>query len=244
MPTPRVEHFWKPEKRETTAAKVERQIKAAVLDGLFLPGEFLGSENELAARFGVSRLPIREAVGRLSSLGVVEVKTGAGGGVRIAEGDPTPSVEALAIQLALVGTSAREVMSAWECVQSAVLAKSAETATEDDFVAIEAAITKAESLSNTREAFTAAAMACNQAEVDAAHNHVLSVNMAAIYFSLAPKVSKGTTPAIAKIVLRHHRNMLATLKKRDGLEAQRIFKVHMKWVWKNYFLETEVTSTT
>jgi GntR family transcriptional repressor for pyruvate dehydrogenase complex len=237
MSTSRIEHVWKPEKRETTASKVERQIKAAVLNGVFQAGEFLGSENELAARFNVSRLPIREAIGRLGSLGVVEVKTGAGGGVRVAEGDPNPAVEALAIQLALVGTDAKEVLSAWECVQTAVLAKSAENATEQDFAAIEAAIANAASLSNTQEEFAAAAMACNQAEVDAAHNHVLSVSMAAILFSLAPKVSKTTTPEVAQIVLNHHKKMLTALKKRDGAAAQKLFSLHMKLVWSRYFFD-------
>lgn len=236
----RGEHVWKSEKRETTASKVERQIKSAVLDGLFSPGEFLGSENELAGRFSVSRLPIREAVGRLSSLGVVTVRTGAGGGVSIAQGDPKPAIEALAIQLSLVGTSAQEVMSAWQCVQSAVLLQSAANATEADLQVIEAAISRAEAAKFTKDEFAEAAMACNQAEVDAAHNHVLSVTMSAILFSLATKVSKTTTPVIADFVIRHHRSVLAALRARDGAKAQDLFNRHMKKVWDSYFHGSEV----
>lgn len=239
----RAEHVWRSEKRETTASKVERQIKEAVLDGLFSPGEFLGSENELASRFNVSRLPIREAVGRLTSLGVVTVRTGAGGGVSIAPGDPKPAVEALAIQLSLVGTSAREVISAWQCVQSAILLQSAELATDEDLAAIESAIAKAEALRLSPDEFALAAMSCNQAEVDAAHNHVLSVTMSAILFSLATKVSKTTTPIIADFVLKHHRSMLAALRQRDGVKAQQLFKRHMKKVWDAYFNGVDVTET-
>lgn len=231
MSPPRSEHVWKVERRETTAYRVERQIKSAVLDGLFLPGEFLGSETELATRFDVSRLPIREAVGRLSSLGVVEVRTGAGGGVRIAEGDPRPAVEALAIQMALVGTSTQEILSAWRCMQSAVLVQSAMQAQEDDFRAIEAAIAYAESVRNVQDAFTEAAMACNQAEVDSAHNHVLSITMSAIFYSLSAKVRKITTPAATEIVLVHHRAMLVALRKRDGAKAQALFDKQFAKVW-------------
>lgn len=231
MPSPRAEHVWKAEKRETTAFKVERQIKSAVLEGLFLPGEFLGSETELAARFNVSRLPIREAVGRLSSLGVVKVRTGAGGGVRIAEGDPRPAVEALAIQLALVGTSTQEILNAWRCMESAVLVQSAALAQEADFAAIEDAIAYAASVREDQEAFTEAAMACNQAEVDAAHNHVMSVTMSAIFYSLSAKVRKITTPAATEIVLSHHRAMLKVLRKRDGAKAQALFAKHFAKVW-------------
>lgn len=238
---PRAEHVWKAEKRETTASRVERQIKEAVLDGIFAPGEFLGSENELAGRFNVSRLPIREAVGRLTSLGVVTVRTGAGGGVSVAQGDPKPAIEALAIQLSLVGTSAREVISAWQCVQNAILIQSAELATPDDLAAIEAAIARAEAVRLVPNDFALAAMACNQAEVDAAHNHVLSVTMAAILFSLATKVSKTTTPMIADYVLKHHRSMLAALRERDGAKAQQLFNRHMKKVWDSYFNGVDIT---
>lgn len=231
MPSPRAEHVWKAEKRETTAFRVERQIKSAVLDGVFQPGEFLGSETELAARFNVSRLPIREAVGRLSSLGVVEVRTGAGGGVRIAEGDPRPAVEALSIQMALVGTSTQEILSAWRCMESAVLVQAAALAQEADYQAIEAAIAHAESVRDDPDAFTEAAMACNQAEIDAAHNHVLSITMSAIFYSLSAKVRKITNPAAAEIVLGHHRAMLPILRKRDGVKAQALFHKHFDKVW-------------
>lgn len=231
MPTSRSEHVWKVEKRETTASRVERQIKTAVLEGVFAPGEFLGSETELASRFSVSRLPIREAIGRLGSLGVVEVRTGAGGGVRIAEGDPRPAVEALAIQMALVGTSTQEILNAWRCMQSAVLVQSATQARDEDYRAIEAAIARAESVRHSEAAFSEAALACNQAEVDAAHNHVLSMTMSAIFYSLSPKVRKITTPAATEIVLGHHRAMMTVLRQRDGVAAQKLFDQHFAKVW-------------
>lgn len=231
MSTSRTAHVWKVEKRETTASRVERQIKTAVLEDVFAFGEFLGSETELASRFDVSRLPIREAVGRLGSLGVVEVRTGAGGGVRIAEGDPRPAVEALAIQMALVGTSTQEILSAWRCMQSAVLVQTAAHAQDEDYRSIEAAIAHAESVRNDQSAFSEAALACNQAEVDAAHNHVLSITMSAIFYSLSPKVRKITTPAATEIVLGHHRAMLEVLRRRDGEKAQALFEKHFVKVW-------------
>lgn len=233
------EHFWKVEKRETTASRVERKIKNAVIEGLFQPGEFLGSETELASRFNVSRLPIREAVGRLSSLGVVEVRTGAAGGVRIAEGDPRPAVEALAIQMALVGTNTQEILSAWRCMQSAVLIQSASMAQDQDYQTIQIAISHAEAVRHDPILFSEAAMACNQAEVDAAHNLVLSITMSALFYSLSAKVRKITTPAATEIVLSHHQAMLKALRKRDGEKAQSLFDKHFSKVWDAAITETQ-----
>jgi GntR family transcriptional repressor for pyruvate dehydrogenase complex len=229
-------HVFTPEKRESTASKVERQIKRAVLEGHFSPGEFLGSENDLADRFGVSRLPIREAMGRLSALGVVAVRTGAGGGVRIAEGNPAPAIEALAIQLALMSISASEVLDAWRCVERSVLRMAAERSTEAEWSAIEAAIDHAESMVSTPdEAFTEAALACHQAEVDAAKNHVLSVTMAAILYVLFPTVNKNTTQPRAKSVLNYHRRMLVAIRDRDGDKAVQLFDEFIGRVSMAYF---------
>jgi len=229
-------HVFTPEKRESTASKVERQIKRAVLEGHFSPGEFLGSENDLAERFGVSRLPIREAMGRLSALGVVGVRTGAGGGVRIAEGNPAPAIEALAIQLALMSISATEVLDAWRCLERSVLKMAAEQASEEELAAIETAIDHAQSLAETAdEAFTEAALDCHQAEVDAARNHVLSVTMAAIFYVLFPTVNKNTTASRAKGVLDYHRKMLAAIRSRDGDKAVQLFDEFIRGVSIAYF---------
>jgi GntR family transcriptional repressor for pyruvate dehydrogenase complex len=232
-------HVFTSEKRESTASKVERQIKKAVLDGHFSPGEFLGSENDLAGRFGVSRLPIREAMGRLGALGVVSVRTGAGGGVRIAEGDPSPAIEALAIQLALMSIDANEVLDAWRCVERSVLKMAAERATEAELVAMEETIDYAQSLVDAGESFTEAALACHQAEVDAARNHVLSVTMAAIFYVLFPTVNKNTTKARAKGIIDYHRRMLAAIRSRDGDKAVQLFDQFIGEVGTAYFGKSE-----
>ncbi len=228
-------HVFASEKRESTGSKVERQIKRAVLAGQLSPGEFLGSESDLAVRFGVSRLPIREAMGRLSALGVVGVRTGAGGGVRIADGNPVPAIEALAIQLALMRISASEVLEAWRCVERSVLKMAADRATEDDYAAMEAAIDHAQSLVTAGEPFTEAALACHQAEVDAAGNHVLSVTMAAILYVLFPTVNRDATPARGKSVVDYHRRMLTVLRERDGDKAVQLFDTLIEQVSATYF---------
>ncbi|GAA1986741.1 winged helix-turn-helix domain-containing protein [Kitasatospora viridis] len=61
-----------PSLRETVYA----QLRAAVLDGEFGARERL-AEVRLAARFGVSRTPVREALARLASDGLIERGTAA-----------------------------------------------------------------------------------------------------------------------------------------------------------------------
>ena len=70
------------------SASLSGQIVSNVRDALFAkklkPGDFLGTEKDLAARFGVSRIVARDALRTLQALGIAEIKMGKGGGARVA----------------------------------------------------------------------------------------------------------------------------------------------------------------
>ncbi|WP_236789155.1 GntR family transcriptional regulator [Amycolatopsis sp. GM8] len=59
-----------PVSRESTAAIIARQLRAAIMNGSLPPGAQLG-EAELAGQFQVSRGPLREAMQRLVSEGLL-----------------------------------------------------------------------------------------------------------------------------------------------------------------------------
>lgn len=60
----------KPISRESTAAIIARRLREAIMNGSLPPGTQLG-ETELAAQFQVSRGPLREAMQRLVSEGLL-----------------------------------------------------------------------------------------------------------------------------------------------------------------------------
>jgi GntR family transcriptional regulator len=53
-------------------------LKARIADGRFAPNQKLPSEHELSARFGISRMTVRQAVRKLGDEGVVYVRKGQG----------------------------------------------------------------------------------------------------------------------------------------------------------------------
>ena len=57
---------------ETSAGRTATAVRELILRGDFPPGTRLG-EVELAERLGVSRTPVREALGRLAAEGLVEI---------------------------------------------------------------------------------------------------------------------------------------------------------------------------
>lgn len=79
---------------------VANEIKAMIASGAYPPGSRLPGERDLAERFGVSRVVIREAEIALETLGFVEIKVGSGAYVTEPETmvDP-PLVKASAFEL-------------------------------------------------------------------------------------------------------------------------------------------------
>jgi DNA-binding FadR family transcriptional regulator len=64
--------------RADRVSEVAQYIEGAILSGKWVPGDLLPSEREISAEIGVSRSVVREAIGRLSGLGLVRSIHGAG----------------------------------------------------------------------------------------------------------------------------------------------------------------------
>lgn len=225
---------WTLGRSESTAIRVERQIKEALLDGHFAAGDFLGSENDLTTQFGVSRLPIREALGRLEALGVVDIRTGAGGGARIAHGNPERFSEALAIQLKLIGLREEEIFDALLTVETAVATFAAQAATDDDIARLREALEQAESRVDSPEEFLQATMAFRKAVAGASHNHFLDIMMQAVVHVFYRSLAKYTTSTVAKSVVGRHRALFEAISKRDADTAREIVAYNTSLLSKKY----------
>jgi DNA-binding GntR family transcriptional regulator len=78
------------------------RLRKEILDGAFAPGTIL-LETALSARYGVSRTPVREALGRLAQDGLIERSTR---GFRIRQRDPEQILEIYEARIALEARSA------------------------------------------------------------------------------------------------------------------------------------------
>lgn len=67
-----------PIKRQNVSELVFNQMREMIVSGEWAPGSKISSENELATQMGVSRVTIRSAIQKLSSLGLVESRHGEG----------------------------------------------------------------------------------------------------------------------------------------------------------------------
>ena len=123
---------WQDVRPLSVSSRIVEQVRAALFRGELNPGDFLGSETDLARKLGVSRVPVRDAFKTLQALGIVEVKMGANGGARIAAGDPNRFADALAVQFKLVGISIEEMFDAQIAIEVMAAELGRQHATEAD----------------------------------------------------------------------------------------------------------------
>lgn len=77
-----VKSSFKPVARQRVHEAVAMQLRDAILDGRFQPGDKLPPERELAEEFGVNRTSIREALKILEGLRLIAVRQGDGATVQ------------------------------------------------------------------------------------------------------------------------------------------------------------------
>jgi GntR family transcriptional repressor for pyruvate dehydrogenase complex len=216
------------------AASLSSQIVADVRDALFAkklkPGDFLGTENDLASRYGVSRIVARDALRTLEASGIVEIRMGKGGGARIARGNPKLFAEALAVQLDLTGVGPAEVMDAQRAIECLAAELAAEHATEADVAKLRQLILDAEASLDDAARFTELGAAFHLAVAEASHNRVLVVQLISLQHVSWPRRNPTLTRQVMRRIQDVHGDLLALIEIRDGGGARKLMDDHVKMI--------------
>jgi DNA-binding GntR family transcriptional regulator len=192
-----------------------RYIRAAIQDGQFKPGERL-REHELARQIGLSRTPIREALSRLETEGLVSHD--AIRGVVVAELDYSMVTELYYMREVLEGTAARLVAQHASDVEISIL--------DDLCHQYEAALGDEEALTASNRRFHDTLYRCS-------HNRYL-LNMVTVLHN-ALSLLGGTTlgnPERAAETLREHRAVVAAIRERDADAAEQALRTHIRMAQK------------
>lgn len=215
---------------DSLASQVVAEIRDWLFAGRLGPGDFLGTEKELAARFGVSRIVARDALRTLEALGIAQIKMGKGGGARIAAGNPGLFAEALAVQLYLTGVSAAEIMDAQRAAECMAAELAAEHATARDHARLEQLLADAAAKSADTAAFTRSCRDFHMAIAEASRNRVLVVQLASLQYVSWPKENRQVTPKLVKHILEVHRELAALIQLRDAAAARRLMDEHVRMI--------------
>ncbi len=216
------------------SSSLSAQIVAWVRDALFAkklkPGDFLGTEKDLAARFSASRIVARDALRTLEALGIVEIRMGKGGGARIAQGNPRLFAEALAVQLDLTGVTAAEIMDAQRAIETLGAELAAENATADDIGKLRQLLADAEAVIGDLDAFTRLSRDFHLAVAEASHNRVLVVQLISLEHVSWPRRNVTATPKLAQHILEIHTRLADLIDMRDATAARALMDDHVKMI--------------
>lgn len=216
------------------SSSLSAQIVAWVRDALFAkklkPGDFLGTEKDLAARFDASRIVARDALRTLEALGIVEIRMGKGGGARIAQGNPRLFAEALAVQLDLTGVSASEIMDAQRAIETLGAELAAENATDTDIARLRTLLRQAEESIGDLDAFTRLSRDFHLAVAEASHNRVLVVQLISLEHISWPRRNVTATPKLARHILDIHTKLADLIELRDAAGARALMDDHVKMI--------------
>jgi GntR family transcriptional regulator, transcriptional repressor for pyruvate dehydrogenase complex len=216
------------------ADALSTQIISRVRDDLFekklKPGDFIGTEMDLANRYGVSRIVARDAMRTLAALGIVEVRMGKGGGARIALGNPRLFAEAMAVQLELAGVTAGEVLDAQRAIECLAAELAAQNATPADRARLRRLISEAEAVISDQDAYTRACAEFHLAVAEASQNRALVVQFLSLHHISWPSRNHTLTPKVAKRVLDVHKELAALIEMRDAAGARQLMDDHVKMI--------------
>lgn len=191
------------------ATSVYEELREAILAGRYTPGQTL-SENALAAEFGTSRTPVREALHRLEIETVVERGPR---GVRVRPSSPEEILDIYEVRITLEGAAAKAA---------------ATRANELDRMRLRSAQRAMVEVEDTPQAKALANRRFHEAVWTASHNPTLvdllhRLNVHLIRYPTTTLMHGDRWEA----VLREHEELLGAIESRDGEAARRIAEHHM-----------------
>jgi GntR family transcriptional repressor for pyruvate dehydrogenase complex len=206
--------------------RVTAGIKAMVASGDFPPGARLPGERELAQKFGVSRPTVRQALGALVQMGVLEARQGSGtvvarSGVNVLK---TP----FEMLLVLEQPTVYEMYEVRELVEVHLAGRAAEWRTPDDLVALEAALRAMREHVADPEAMTDPNVAFHQAIAAAAHLPIMDRFMACLHDGIRTCI-EATRPGVWDWILSYeiHERIYDAIRRGSATDARRAMTVHM-----------------
>ncbi len=216
---------------EQVAFEIRRYLSARDLR----PGERLGTEQELAAEFGVSRPTLREGLRLLASSHLIRASQGPGGGIFVestqSEGMRRNVSESIAVMLETDDVSLDELIEARISLEVPLAGLAAQHATETTAADLLAAIADAEGNHPASEEFRLADTRFHRVIASSARNELLRAFTSWTLDVLQPSLIDTIGDAIdGDAILAQHRVIQRAIRLRRPAAAQRAMRLHLDYL--------------
>jgi DNA-binding FadR family transcriptional regulator len=236
---PDLERLFRPVPTGRMSEVIIEQVKEAIRDGAFKPGDRLPPERDLAERFNVSRMTIRDGLRVLETAGLVEIRVGAHGGAFVTRPGSGFVSEGLTDMLIMSSVSAAEITEARMIIELEAVRLACLRATDEDIDALAEICDRAEAAAE-RSGFSPEYSAEFHSRLSrATHNQVVSIVVEALHDPVVRSVAKarhakraprgrpGPDP-YAEAQLKDHRLLVEAVRARDADRAREIMTIHLR----------------
>jgi GntR family transcriptional repressor for pyruvate dehydrogenase complex len=222
---------FKPIKPKKISSQIADQIRESILAGDFSPGDKLPPERELAEMFGVSRPSVREALNKLSSVGLVMSYQG-GGTVVQSLVDDGHHDSALSELIRVQQYRALEVVEVRKCMESWTAYYAAQRALPEDIRRMEKILLSMER--NLAGELPPEDLDANLHIVIARATHnIVWLHLMQSLFDAMKEFQRGVwravymTGADHKLLFNHHSDIVAAIRAKDADRAREAMMSHL-----------------
>lgn len=206
------------------SAEIAADIREAIVSGELDIDQRLPSEAEMAEHFNVSRPTVREALKRLAAQSLIRTQRGASGGAfvnRLRYEDAYPQqITTSTLLLSMNAVSFETACEARFALERSCAHLAAARRSSDHLATMRAEIERQGQPGLTDEAFCASDVAFHRAFVDAAHNPVLSYQLAGAVEAMQPLMNMITFSARDReLIVSLHSDIAAAVEAHDRKAA-------------------------
>lgn len=211
--------------RATAASGAIAQIKGMIADGRLEPGERLPPERELCETLGISRPTLREAIGSLQAMRLLESRPGSG--TVVASLELADMLRPLQFALSLAKGGWQDLFETRLVLEPAAAALAAQRRTDEELAAI-VALADREDRPGAIAQVLEIDVELHRLIVAASHNDIL-VNLHASLSALAVESRTATIglPGVARRAMLDHRRIVDALAGADAEAARTAMHDHL-----------------
>ncbi len=206
---------------KSAAKQIAEHIRSAILEGRLKGDERLPTEEELAARYGVSRPTVREALKRLAAQNLISSKRGPAGGTFVNSltlQELAENVTTAATMLVTVGgLDMEEIADARIQLEGLCCRIAVQKMTKKVLASLHETLERQRDPALSDEDFCATDVQFHRAIIDATQNTMLRFVMYAMIESLVPVTNMVIVYVRDRsTIITHHEHMLRALERRDA----------------------------
>lgn len=223
----------------SAAKQIAEHIRTAILEGRLKGEERLPTEEELAARYGVSRPTVREALKRLAAQNLISSKRGPLGGTFVNSltlEDIAQNVTSAATLLVTIGgLKMDEIAEARIEMEGLCCDLAVKHGTDETIRSLRNVLEEQKSVSLSDEEFCASDVRFHRLIVEATQNTMLRFVMYALIEALVPVTNMVIVYVRDRsAIIAHHGNMLAALERRDAAAMRKHLRSLVDYLQSSY----------